>query len=259
MSGIQTLYFGIIAASGRSINIISDTANFNLRTALLANGWNGTSPVVAQVTISSGIKIYSNSTGTPAFDTGAALPTGSVIKITNNGYIVGKGGNGGTGNTGFGLPGGKAMNIATAITLTNNGTIGGGGGGGGGGGEGIYTDGYASETDSGGGGGAGAGYTISSGGAGGYDSGGSNNRAGAAGYSNTLTAGGAGGAGASHFASGGYGGTGGSLGQAGGTGGNGSGNVFSGTGRAGGAAGAAITGNSLITWLNTGSIYGSVS
>jgi len=244
MSGIQTLYFGIIAASGRSLNIISDTANFNLRTALLANGWNGTSPVVAQVTISSGIKIYSNSTGTPAFDTGAALPTGSHITLINNGIIVGKGGQGASGYTANGGADGKAMNISTAIDINNIGIIGGGGGGGGTGGMGLDAQGYYAY-NTGGCGGGGIGF-----GAGGTNGG---YPLGQPGGNGTATAAGAGGA-PSALYGGGYGGNGGGYGQAGGNG-----QVVHSSGTLGGAAGAAITGNSLITWLNTGSIYGSVS
>jgi hypothetical protein len=245
MSGIQTLYFGIIAASGNSLNIIADTANFNLRTALLANGWNGTSPVIASINIASGVAVYSNSTSSPAFDTGAALPAGSHITLINNGIIVGKGGNGAAGYTANGGAGGKAMNISTAIDINNLGIIGGGGGGGGTGGMGLDSGGYyAYNTGGCGGGGIGFGY-------GGHNS--SPPVQGRAGGDGTATSAGAGGGPSTTFG-GGYGGSGGGYGQAGQAG-----QLVNSSRTLGGAAGAAITGNSLITWLNTGSVYGSVS
>ncbi len=124
--------------------ISSDTANYNVATAL-------GNPVTAKsviLTINSGVKVYSNSTSQPALDTGT-LPSGSTIKIVNNGYIVGKGGDGGRGggiwsggccwNHSHDAPragsiGGNALEVRLPVTIDNsNGNIWGGGGGGGGG------------------------------------------------------------------------------------------------------------------------------
>jgi len=82
--------------------------------------------------------VYSTSTGSYAFDTGSTFPAGSTLALTNNGIILGRGGDGGTGglNTTPGTAGGAggpAFIARYAISVTNNGTIGGGGGGGGGG------------------------------------------------------------------------------------------------------------------------------
>jgi hypothetical protein len=48
------------------------------------------------VTVNAGIYVWSDSTSLPAFDTGSPWPAGSTITLVNNGYIMGKGGNGGS-------------------------------------------------------------------------------------------------------------------------------------------------------------------
>jgi len=113
----------------------SNVQEYNLRTDLLANGWDGVMPVSATLTVNSGIYIWSNSTSTAAFNTGTIV-SNSIISIINNGYIIGKGGNGGSvptsNRTGSaGLNGGPAMNINYPVSITNNSYIAGGGGGGG--------------------------------------------------------------------------------------------------------------------------------
>ncbi|MEK7081467.1 MAG: hypothetical protein AAB888_00710, partial [Patescibacteria group bacterium] len=124
--------------------ISSDTANYNIATAL-------GNPIAAKgviLTINSGVKVYSNSTSQPALDTGT-LPSGSTVKIVNNGYIVGKGGDGGRGGgvwsggccwnqsvdpARVGEAGGNALELRLPVTIDNtNGNIWSGGGGGGGG------------------------------------------------------------------------------------------------------------------------------
>ena len=50
------------------------------------------------VIINSGIYVYSNSTGTPAFITGTGVA--GTLTIINNGYIIGAGGAGGGGASG---------------------------------------------------------------------------------------------------------------------------------------------------------------
>lgn len=110
--------------------ITGNTPNYNVRTAALAAGWDGFTPLNATITIASNVYVYSTSTSTPAFDY-SNLPTNTTIQLTNNGYILGKGGDGGTG--GNGNNGGPALVLnSVSLTITNNGTIAGGGGGGGG-------------------------------------------------------------------------------------------------------------------------------
>jgi hypothetical protein len=217
--------------------ISAATANFNLRNSMIAAGYSGSGAFVATVTINAGAYIYSTSIANPAFTTGSL--TGGDINIINNGHIVGKGGKGGIGSNGSPNPltaGGLALQILAATKITNNGTIGGGGGGGGGAGF--------NRGPSGGGGGAGFGC-------------GSGCQGGANG---SLTTGGAGAPG------GGSGGQGGSGGSLGGTGGNGPSYTYrfvtlvaTSAGQNGAAGGAAVSGNSLITWLVTGTRLGTIS
>jgi len=120
-----------------TLTISANTVNFNLSDFL----GNPATPVSINLTIASGVYIYSTDTAIPAFTTGS-LPVGSNVKITNRGYILGMGGKGedgaqGTSTAGAGgsapayCNGGNALNISLPITIDNtSGFIGGGGGGG---------------------------------------------------------------------------------------------------------------------------------
>ena len=278
-----------------SLTISSNTQNYNLRTALLAAGYSGSGAFSVTVTINSGVYVWSNSTSLAAFDTGSL--TGGTINIINNGFIMGKGGVGGTATNGTGASGGPAMSINQNVTINHTsgtGYIGGGGGGGGsgaaggGGGAGGGTGGSASGSSGGAGGslggtggnGGGYGSTGGSGGSAGggggsWDlknapngSGGGGGRvfpgvggAGASrpsGTSNTL--GGTGGSAGNAGGNGeaaGPGGGGGGWGAAGGTGGNGTGAAIS-----GGSGGKAInTNGNTVTWTsgNSSRVYGAVA
>lgn len=243
---------------GYDIIISANTPNFNLYNTARAYGWNGSRAVTLNVIINPGVYVYSNSTALPAFNTSSGYPSGTILNLTNNGYIIGAGGAGGAAGAGNayapwpggpGGSGGAALGAQNNIVVINNGTIAGGGGGGGGGGG--ATQGDLNACYCGGGAGGGAGYIAGSGGngcgCGGYPSG--------PGTSGSMYYGGVGANGTGF--TGGDGGDGGGLGQAGGGGDNGSGFQTS-AGGAGGAAGAAIVNNYLITWANTGAIYGFV-
>lgn len=122
--------------------ISSNTANYNLKAAAIAAGWDQVVPLNATVTINSGVYVYSTSTGAYAFQTGSTFSSGSLLALVNNGTILGMGGKGGDGSNASlgGLNGyvaGPALLAQYAITVTNNGVISGGGGGGGGG-NGFY-------------------------------------------------------------------------------------------------------------------------
>jgi hypothetical protein len=263
-----------------AFTIANGTGNANLRTLALAAGWDQVRPVVA--TINAGSVVSSNSTGIYALTINGAWANG--VQLVNNGYIVGKGGdagsggntdsNGGTQGSGTsGSAGGPALLVSVAVSIDNaSGVIGGGGGGGGGGGA-AYA--YAENSNTGnsvtsysGGGGGGGGAGSGSAGFSGGPSYGDNGATQAASGSNagalTLGAGGIGGRGfATTFVlnantAGGDGGNGGSLGTAGSAATSASGSP-TGSAGSGGAAGACLSGNVNITWIATGTRYGTIS
>jgi hypothetical protein len=239
--------------SGTPYTISADTTNYNLRAAMVAAGWNQTSPLDIALTINSGIVISANSTASPGFVIDGAYPAGSIIRIINNGYIIGMGGAGGNGRTQTyvgkslvvatyetsGLAGGTALSVAptvpanVSVRITNNGVIGGGGGGGGGAAS-------LAQTTSPGGGGGQTGRTNSAGGGGGYGS-----------YSGTFAGAGAG------LVPGGHGnsGAGGGWGAGGAQGWAWPGDYVV---TNGGAGGPATAGNANITWIVTGTRYGTL-
>lgn len=242
-----------------AFTIATNQTNANLRSLAVAAGWNQTSKVVA--TINAGVYVSASVTGTPGLTVNGSFPNG--VTLTNNGFIIGRGGNGGTslpagGSTtnSTGFTGGLALSVGVGISITNNGTIGGGGGGGGPGGPGAYASGCCTILGGGGGGGGGrTGATNSSGGAGSPGNAGN----GAAGGTGTASAAGGGGAGGSAFPSkGGNGGAGGGWGASGGAGGNGN-YYYPPSGGAGGGAGGAVTGNGNITWVAFGTRLGAIS
>lgn len=132
-------FYGKYNTVNINLTISSSTTNYNLKTALLAAGWNGTTAVICTCTINSGVTVYSTSTGTYAWQTGSSYPFGTELYLVNNGTILGRGGNGGAGgssgsNGSSGSGGGPALFAGHSISITNNGRIAGGGGGAGGGG-----------------------------------------------------------------------------------------------------------------------------
>lgn len=247
-----------------SFSITSNASQVNLRSTAVSAGWDGSSQLLA--TINSGVIIYSGSTGTPAMTIDGSYPGG--VTLTNNGTILGKGGQGGSvasstcncscctdGQTTAGSAGGTGLSISSAVTINNaNGRISGGGGGGGPGGQ---VNAWNQPGAAGGGGiGNGAGGTAGWGGSG-NGSAGTLTSAGGPGNrcictEGTYLAGGAGGAGGSYGASGSSGGP----AQCGGNT-----NCPAGPNReakAGGAGGAATSGQSNVTWTATGTRNGTV-
>lgn len=266
-----------------NFSITSNQTDANLRTLAVNAGWNQSTAAVA--TINSGVTI---SGSTQANSTAALTINGSWpggVALVNNGVIQGRGGNGGkgaslqsappavSGNAVAGTAGGRALLVSVPVTLTNNNAIRGGGGGGGGGGGAAQDSGGGDRgvsTGSGGGGGRSS-LTNSSGGARGDATGNlglfNQNTLGNAGATGTISSQGAGGAQTARrfFEYGsvinGAGGSGGGFGAAGGSGGAGSFNGNNGAaagGAGGGAAGQAISGNSNITYLATGTRTGPI-
>lgn len=256
-----------------------DTPNVVIRDILVANGWDGITPITATYTVNAGVTIYSNSVGLPALTDGAAFPAGSLITIVILGTVLGKGGTGGITDAhnlhgGAGNPGGTALKINSAagiVSINNTSIIGGGGGGGGAGASGFrfFSDGGLANAYSDGGGCGGGG--IGNGVHGGYIPHAPNpfgpsivNTGLNHGVDGTLTAPGAGGA---PFGIGAGGGGGGNFGAAGGNGGNTSyvdptyfiPQTFTKFGGVGGAGGKAVEGNANITWIATGTRYGAIT
>jgi hypothetical protein len=244
-----------------AFTISTNQTNANLRTLALAAGWGGTSAV--QATINAGVSIngtvQNNSTAALTID--GSFPAG--VTLTNNGTIVGVGGNGGISGGGeVGQAGGRAMLASVAVTIANNGTIAGGGGGGSAAGNSdrsatcnMGEDSSSSSAAGGGGGGGQSSYAANApGGSGGVSSGSSD--------CSVFTNGGTGGTGTSSAA-----GAGGSRGRvlicnctlATGYGTNGNAGGAWGTNGTGGlGAGQAISGNSNITWTAFGTRTGPI-
>lgn len=233
MSGIlMAPVYGGASAFVFTPTISVDTSNYNLKAAAIAAGWDQVAPLLATVTVNSGIVLSANSTSLYGFDTGSGFPAGTTLKLVMPGYVCGMGGAGGAAYK-AGSNGGPALRAQYAIDIDAAGGVIGGGGGGGGGGKGGGGGGRSGRTDAAGGVGVpnGASGTFSSGGSGG-GGGGAGGTTGPGDDGSGLSGGGGGGWGASGGTTGSY---------------------------AGGTGGAAVVGNSYITWINTGTRYGSIT
>lgn len=221
----------------------------NLRALVVAAGWNGTDAVL----VTNNAIISSNTTGTPALTINGSFPNGLVF--VNNNYVVGMGGFGAQYDN-PGSPGGAAMAVSTAVSITNNGTIAGGGGGGGAGSSWGWNGLIRSTPGSGGASGltqAGAYGPIYGGGYG--DVGGQPSQFnGATGMYSTPGASQNWGYGGRVSSYGGAGGTWGVQGQQGGSPDGGAGGGY-----LGGAGGACLTGVAFVTWLANGTRLGPIS
>lgn len=256
-------FYGAVKAFIFNATISANTYNYNIRSAAISAGWNQVMPLLATITINSGIYVGSTSTGSYAFQTGSTMPAGSSLLLYNYGVIIGMGGSGGGGsgcasnNPVAGGAGGYSLGAATAITIYNYGSVLGGGGGGGGGGRASELGGKTCLYYGGSGGGGGRGYYYA--GAAGAAGSTSCHLNGNIGNAGTSTSGGSGGV---SNGKGGAGGAGGGGGSAGGTGGTGTGTACAfanGAGAGGGAAGYAVVGNAYITWAVSGTIAGSIA
>ena len=118
--------------SGFQATISTDQQQLNLATWATGQGWDGVAP--AEITINSGVYVWSNNTSVPGMTTGN-FPNGLILYV--NGYIIGKGGVGASFPTTDApvdaTSGGPALSLGCDITIFggSNGYIGGGGGGGG--------------------------------------------------------------------------------------------------------------------------------
>jgi hypothetical protein len=240
---------------------------YDVRARAVAVGWNQSDRLTWITIVNSGVALYAPNTSQFAFTCQGSFPAGTEITLLNYGYIVGRGGSGGTGDTigdapTVGTPGsagGPAMATPVGLRLYNYGIIGGGGGGGGGGGSSDAWnagDGTLSRA-AGSGGGGGASFGAAGGGGSFIDpspygspyygnAGGSGSIVGAGGGGPRITFGGG---------FGGAGGAGGYFGAAGAAGESGS----AGLGSAGGAPGAAIANSGTNIVVVYGTILGALT
>ena len=141
-----------------ALTISSTTTNYSVYNAAVAAGWNASTAATFNVTVNSGVAVYSTNTSVPAiYVENWFNGTGCTINITNNGTVVGCGGQGGNGAYtesngthhvgGSGNSGGTAIICDYPTTIQNNGTIAAGAGGG----AGSSTGGYAPGGNGGGG------------------------------------------------------------------------------------------------------------
>jgi hypothetical protein len=137
-----------------SLAIAANTANLTVNSAYLTTaGWDGAS--YFQITVNSGIYVYSTSTASGGMNITGSFPYG--FGVVNGGRIMGMGGAGGSNVAPYrGGDGGPALTITNSFTtatmsIINNSYIAGGGGGG----AGMPNSG--GEITGGGGGGAGGG------------------------------------------------------------------------------------------------------
>lgn len=224
MSGIM---MGTLVAQGVfSYTLSANSVRPNLRTLAIAAGWNQSARVRVNITAA---LINEIALGSLSF------PGGLEIVISAGTFI----GSDGTG---------AALSTSIPVTVTNNGTLAGAGGTGGRGEEFYYNDGTVQYV-SGGAGGAGQKFAVGT---------------------TTVVAAQAGANGEAvnfdgfHTATGGKGGAGGTWGNAGNSGAYGvddSAGIVLGSfpPQAGGGPGSAVSGNSLITWLATGTRLGPIT
>lgn len=208
----------------------------DLRTLALAAGWDSNDYLV----VTNSAIISSNTTGTAALTISGSFPNG--VLLINNGTIVGMGGRGGGAEQNNAEAGGDAILVSSNVSINNgSGTIAGGGGGG----SSSPSFGWCGTVLTTAGGAGASGLTQSLGGA-------SNGVRTGDGYPSSLSGsfysipGGAkqdGACGVVNSPSG----AGGSWGSAGVN-----------AGWSGGAAGKALSGDSYVTWVATGTRYGAL-
>ena len=228
--------------------VSSNENNFSLNTKAAAAGY-VEGAAVFNITVDSGVVLGTTST-TYALNIESQTAE-SIVNLTNNGTINGKGGSANSG------AGGTALKISYATNLTNNSLIFGGGGGGGQGGSSTCGGTCCGTRGTGGGGsgGAGRGNSAAASGSSGGSSSGSSCLSGDEGcdsggsFSVTGGAGGAGGAA----------GTAGAAGSGGAGGGCSGGSTSSSGGSSGGGAGKWVEGLSNLTILVAGTVAGGTS
>jgi len=242
MSAIHASVVGSCAASQFfefNETVTTTVLNYNLAARAVAAGWDSVTRLKSRVIVSGSGRIGSNNASIAGFDTGIC-PFGSDILLTINSglYLVGKGGDGGgaSGSSAYkGSPGGPALQARCPMGINNSGVIGGGGGGG--------NLGYGN---------GGSPYFITGSGGAGEQVGIANSAGKSPGNPGSIASGGA----RVYYPNGTqYNGKGGDLGQAG----QDSSYYYYPLYETAGAPGAAVIGNSFITWINLGTRLGAIT
>ena len=216
-------------------DVRQDSLFLDINFILAIYQWDGITPVDLTINIAPGVVIYSNNTARPALHITPIIAE-SVVRINNSGYIIGMGGAGRDAtNQQKAEDGGISILIEESSIINNTGTICGGGGGGASARRGNFAA---------GGGGGQTGKENSKGGLGLY---GDQRQDGKPG---TFSDGGDGGNAQGYN---GRGGKGGNWGQNGGNA-----YIEGGTIGKAGLGGKALVGNNKVTWINQGTIAGSI-
>ena len=118
-AGIVNRLFSARATASQTF--ATNTTQTTLNVSTLAGYRAGSTDVT--VTVNSGIYLYSTDTATPALTiTGATA--GDTVTLVNNGFIIGKGGQGANGSLASinvnGLVGGPALSLGFNCSITNN-------------------------------------------------------------------------------------------------------------------------------------------
>ncbi|MCB0755942.1 MAG: hypothetical protein H6601_12390 [Flavobacteriales bacterium] len=137
-NSVYNIVYSLTIEPCYEIDVVNSVFNYDLATAFYqANPTVPSSVSVCVVnTVQPGVLITSQDATQPAYTIGNLAP-GSVVALVNDGYIIGRGGDGGVaydpanGFTGDGEDGGDAVNATLDATIVNNAAIYGGGGGGG--------------------------------------------------------------------------------------------------------------------------------
>ena len=92
--GMSARGFGFTTQGYYNLNltISSNTSNYNVYNAAIANGWTGTNPLKLTLNINSGVVVSGTGTGTSAAIVVNSLVDKSIITINNNGTVTGSGG-----------------------------------------------------------------------------------------------------------------------------------------------------------------------
>lgn len=137
-NSIYNIVYSLTIEPCYEIDVVNSVFNYDLATEFFqANPTIPSSVSVCVVNnVQTGVLVTSQDATLPAYSTGNFAP-GSVIALVNDGFIIGRGGDGGVaydpanGFSGDGDDGGHAVNLDLDATIVNNSAIYGGGGGGG--------------------------------------------------------------------------------------------------------------------------------